>query len=74
MELGRAGRVTGEKQLEEPGGEGPLRHMLPRFELVSFLEAAAAARRWREGAANHQDGGGQQAAEATYSGCLWRRT
>ena len=40
------------------GGLEPLRHMLPRFELVSFLEAAAAARRWREGAANHQDGGG----------------
>ena len=41
--------------------------MLPRFELVSFLEAAAAARRWREGATNHQDGSGQQAVEATYS-------
>ena len=66
--------MTGEKQLEELGGLELLRHMLPRFELVSFLEAAASARRWREGATNHQDGGGQQASEATYSGCLCRRT
>ena len=27
------GRVTGEKELEEPGGLEPLHHMLPRFEL-----------------------------------------
>ena len=36
MELGRDGRVTGEKELEEPGGLEPLHHMLPRFELEAY--------------------------------------